>query len=1018
MLRAIVEGAYRNPWLVAIGTVGLVVGGMISLAEVPIDAFPDLTNNQTVIIAECPAMSPAEVEAQVTYPIEAAIMGLPKTLEIRSISKLGLSMVTIVFDDSVPTYFARQVLNERLLEARDRLPPGVQPRLGQVATAFGEVYQYVVEGAMTPMDLKTTHDWQIKNHLRTVAGVNEVNTWGGETRQYYIEVEPQALLRYDVSLKTVYERVRDNNENFGGGYIEHGSEQYIVRGLGRAKSIADLERIVILARRGTPVLLRDIASVRLGPMPRQGAVTRNGKGEVVSGMTIMLKGENGKSVIERVKARLAALRLPEGVRITPFYDQSSVIDATIHTVRDNLIEGGLLILAVLFVFLGNARAALIVAAVIPLSMLAAFIGMRYFGVSANLMSLGAIDFGMIVDGAVVMMENAVRRLHHDKNGTPPERILRAAHEVARPILFGVAIIIAVYFPIFLLEGLEGRMFRPMAITVCSALIGSLLLALLLIPAAARLALSHGFTEVGEHWFESMRMVYQKVLVFLMRIRLVVVLVSAAVLAVALASLAWIGTEFMPRLDEGSILVETRKLPGISLTESVEISTRIEKILVAFPEISGIVTKIGRPDLATEAMGIHQGDVYVLLKPYAEWKRFHGKEELIAAMDKALSAVPGVSYNFTQPMAMRLDETVSGVKADLALKIFGEDARVLDQIGERVLRVLRGVPGAADAQMEIVTGVAELQVEADRGASARYGLNVSDVRDVLETVVGGTHVSTMVEGQRRFDIMLRMPERFRRDADAVRTLPLIAPGGETVRLGDVAKVRLTRGPDQISRDNGQRRIVVQANVRGRDLGSFVEEVRNRIERDVRVPPGYLIDYAGQFENQERATRRLMVVIPVTAAIIFGILFATFHSARQAFLILLNVPFALVGGIGALWIRQLNLNLSASIGFIALFGVAVLNGIVLVSSINRLRDEGTPLAEALLNGAGLRLRPVLMTATVASLGFAPMAFSRSAGAEVQRPLATVVIGGLVTSTMLTLFLLPLIYPWFSPKEKDAR
>jgi cobalt-zinc-cadmium resistance protein CzcA len=1014
LLHRIIDEAIERPWFVLIGVIALALTGIYAVSEVSVDAFPDLTNNQVVVTTDCPAMSPAEVEGQVTYPIETVVMGLPKTLQIRSISKLGLSMVTIVFDDDVNTYFARQVVSERLLQVRDRLPAGVQPQLGPVATAFGEVYQYLLEGPLSAMSLKTLHEFQIKNQLRTIAGVNEVNTWGGETKQYHIEVDPAALLRYRLSLHEIYRRIAENNENFGGGFIEHGPEQYIVRGLGRARSIKDLERIVVLARAGTPVLLREVATVREGPMPRQGAVTRDGKGETVSGMTIMLKGENGKRVIERVKARIAELRLPENVAIKPFYDQSVVIDRTIHTVRTNLLEGGLLVVGVLVIFLGNVRAALIVASVIPLSLLAGFIGMRYFGVTANLMSLGAVDFGMIVDGAVVMMENAVRQLQHGKSANSHARIREAAHEVARPILFGVAIIIAVYFPIFLLEGLEGRMFRPMAITVCSALVGSLLLALFVIPTAATAAFAGGFTERSEHWFEKLRYRYQALLAMLMKARWFVVSASILVLATSVASLAYIGTEFMPRLDEGSILIETRKLPGVSLSQSVEISTEIERTLLAFPQISGIVTKIGRPDLATEAMGIHQGDVYVLLKPYDQWTQFQSKEELIEAMNRTLGKIPGVSYNFTQPMAMRLDETVSGVKADLAIKIFGEDPRTLEQIGERTLRVLSGLRGAADVQMEIVSGVAELDVEADRTALARYGLNISDIRRVLDMVVGGAHVSTMVDGQRRFDIVLRTPDRYRSDAEAIRSLLISAPGGETLRLGRVANVRLVRGPNEISRENGMRRLVVQANARGRDLGSLVEDARRQIEREVPVPPGYRLDYSGQFENQERATRRLMLVIPATALIIFAILFATFHSVRQALLILLNVPFSLVGGIAALWLRGLNLNLSASIGFIALFGVAVLNGIVLVSSINRLRDEGMDVGGAVLNGAGQRLRPVLMTALVASLGFAPMALSHSAGAEVQRPLSTVVIGGLVSSTVLTLFLVPLIYPWFSRRR----
>jgi cobalt-zinc-cadmium resistance protein CzcA len=1013
MLSRSIDAALNNRLTVAVGVLCLIAYGLYALADLPIDAFPDLTNNQVTVITECPAMGPREVEMLVTYPIETAVMGLPRAGEIRSISKLGLSMVTIVFADSVNTYFARQLINERLQEVRARLPENVRPSLGPVATAFGEIYQYTLEGPLPAMERKTLHDWQIKNQLRTIAGVNEVNTWGGETRQYHIEVDPVALQGYGLHLRDVFERVRDNNENFGGGFIEHGGEQYTVRGLGRASTLADLERIVVMARHGTPLLLRDIAKVKLGPLPRQGATTRDGKGETVSGMVIMLKGENGKRVIERVKNRLSSLRLPEGLRIVPFYDQSEVIDATIRTVRNNLLEGGVLVVVVLMVFLGNIRAGLIVASVIPLSMLAGFIGMRAFGVTANLMSLGAIDFGMIVDGAVVMMENAARRLvvKPGESVHPREAIREASHEVARPILFGVVIIVAVYLPIFLLEGLEGRMFRPMAIAVCSALAGSLVLALYMVPAAAVLVLRKPMGEHRSFAMPRLQDLYVWLLGGVVNHRIAAVLMALAILGIGIGSLGWIGTEFMPRLDEGSLLVESRKLPGIALTESVAISTRVEQTLMQFPEVSGVVTKIGRPDLATEAMGIYQGDIYILLKPRPEWKRVATKEQLIEAMDQALAPIPGVAFNFTQPMAMRLDEVVSGVKADLAVKIFGEDSNVIEPLAERALRILASVPGAADVQMEVVSGVAELTVRANREALARYGLNVADVRDHIEVIVGGKGVSTLVDGQRRFDIVLRLPDRYRQDLDAIRGLTLRAPGGEMVRMGQIAEVVADRGPEVITRENGQRRTVVQANVRGRDLGSFVAEVQRRFSRELALPPGYWLDYSGQFENQERATRRLMLVVPLTALIIFAILYATFHSVAQAGLILLNVPFALVGGIAALWVRGLNLNLSASIGFIALFGVAVLNGIVLVGAVNRLRDSGMATEQAVVEGARQRLRPVLMTALVASLGFLPMALATSTGAEVQRPLASVVIGGLATSTLLTLFLLPALYPWFS-------
>ena len=1019
MLNRLIDFHLRHRVFVLTGLLGVVALGVYSMYNIPIDAFPDLTNNQVVVTTECPAMAPSEVEMLVTFPIETALMGLPRTRSIWSVSKLGLSMVTLIFDDSVETYFARQIVNERLQEVKGRIPEGLEPTLGPVATAFGEIYQYTVEGeGYSAMELKTIHEWLVKNNLRTVPGVNEVNTWGGETQQYHVEADPVRLQRYNLTLRDIYERIRENNDNFGGGFIEHGGEQYTVRGLGRATTASDLEQIVVLARAGTPVLLGDVATVRVGALPRQGAVTRDGKGETVSGMTIMLKGENGKTVIQRVKDRLASLSLPEGVRILPFYDQSTVIDSTLATVKRNLFEGGVLVIIVLLLFLGNVKAALIVAAVIPLSMLIGFIGMRTFGISANLMSLGAIDFGMIVDGAVVMMENSVRRLGESGASAGKsrlEQIRAAAHEVARPITFGVAIIIAVYLPILFLEGIEGRMFRPMAITVCSALIGALVLALTVMPTAASIAL--GGSRKGHQegrWFTWLRGAYVSFLRILMRFRWATIGVSVLVLAISLGSLKYIGTEFMPRLDEGSILIETRKLPGISLTDSVEISTRIEKIVVQFPEVTGIVTKIGRPDLATEAMGIYQGDVYVLLKPHDEWTRFRTKDELIEALGEALAAVPGVAVNFTQPMAMRLDELVSGVKADVALKIFGEDPRVLERLADRALRILSAVPGAADAQMEILSGVAELRVDVDRAALARYGLNVSDVREVMDAVVGGITVSEMIQGQRRFDIVLRLPEQYQQDLDTIRGLFLTAPAGERVRLGQVARVSVARGPEAITRENGQRRIIVQANVRGTDLGSFVGEAQRRIDAGLKLPPGYAIDWGGQFENQERAMRRLLLVIPASILIIFGLLFATFDSVRQALLILLNVPFAMVGGIAALWLRGLNLNLSASVGFIALFGVAVLNGIVLVSSMNRLRWQGAPCERAVLEGASMRLRPVLMTALVASLGFLPMATATSAGAEIQRPLATVVIGGLVTATMLTLFLLPLLYPAFCGKE----
>ncbi|MBS1827478.1 MAG: efflux RND transporter permease subunit [Acidobacteria bacterium] len=1016
MVSRIIEFHLRNRFMVLAGLTILVAVGLYVIAHIPIDAFPDLTNNQVVVITEAPGMPPSEVEQLVTYPIEVVLMGLPRTEGVRSVSKLGLSMVTVVFEDSVNVYLARQWINERIQEVRSRIPQGLEPTLGPVATAFGEIYQYTLESkTMSAMELKTLHEWSIKNQLRAVRGINEVNTWGGETRQVQIEVDPVKLLRYGLSLREVFDRVQENNANFGGGYIEHASEQYTIRGLGRVQSAHELESIVLASKGGSPVLLRQVAVISDKPMQRSGAVLRDGKGETVSGMTIMLKGENGREVLDRVKSKIASLQLPSGVRIVPFYDQSLVIDRTIATVKKNLLEAGGLVIAVLFLFLGNWRAAVIVAAVIPLSMLVGFMGMAVFGISANLMSLGAIDFGMIVDGAVVMMENSVRRLERRPNEHfhPFERVLGASIEVARPILFGVSIIIAVYLPIFALEGLEGRMFRPMAITVCSALLGSLVLALTFVPAMTNMALAKGVRPHGDDWFTSIRNIYTRMLRFVLRHRVIVVALGLITVVVAIDSLRYIGTEFMPRLDEGSLLITTKKLPGISLSDSVEVSKRVEKAVLEFPEVTGVATKLGRPDLATEAMGIYEADVYILLKPYDEWTGTKTKEELIDKMAARLEQIPGVAYNFTQPMAMRLDEVVSGIKADVALKIFGDDPHTLEHLAEQSLKVLSGVPGAADAQMEITSGAAEVRVEADRAQLARYGLNVSDVRDAVQAAVAGRAVSELIEGQRRFTVVLRLPDEFRQNPEALREVPLSAPGGERIKLGQVAVVKADRGPELVSRENAMRRIVVQSNVRGRDLGSFAVEAQKRIAEKVKLPPGYTVDWGGQFENQERAMKRLGIVIPASIVIITGLLYSTFGSFRLALLIFLNVPFALVGGIAALWARGMNLNLSASVGFIALFGVAVLNGIVLVSYINRLRAEGLDTSEAVVRGAATRLRPVLMTALVASLGFLPMALSHSSGAEVQRPLASVVIGGLGTSTVLTLFLLPLLYPWFAPK-----
>jgi cobalt-zinc-cadmium resistance protein CzcA len=1020
MLTRIVDWALDSRWLVLAALVALALTGGYVLSNLPIDAFPDLTNNQVVVVTECPSMSSTEVDELVTYPIQSALAGMPHIETVRSISKLGLSMITVIFDDSFNQYLARQLVAERLQEVRPRLPRNLQPTLGPMATAFGEVYQYTLESRdKSLMDIKTFQDWTLRYALRSVPGVSEVNAWGGQSKQYAIQLDPLALRRYGLTVHDVIGRVAGNNSNFGGGYIEHAEQQYAIRGLGRASGPQDLENTVLLAHDGVPVLVRDIGAVAMAPLLRYGATLRD-TDEAVSATAIALKGENGRAVIDRIKIRLAQIHLPEGYRLRAFYDQSQIIDGTIHTVLHNLLEAGLLVTVILLLFLGNLRAAVIVAVMIPLSILFGFIGMAVFGVTANLMSLGAIDFGMIVDGSVVMIENSVHHLEKPSGKRLVESIRTASHEVARPILFGVAIIIAVYLPIFTLQGLEGRMFRPMAITVCSALLGSLILALTAVPALSTYFLrERGIkrSKISEIWHAQpgrLRDAYARSLDRAMKHRTILMALALVLVATAITSLRFIGTEFMPKLDEGSIVITSRKLPGIALTESIDISKEIAGTIRSFPEVLGVVTKLGRPDVATEAMGIYESDSYLQLAPKNNWKCCRNKQELIEKLSEALQKIPGVTYNFTQPMEMRLDETVTGVRGDVAIKIFGDDLRTLENLGRRVLALISSIPGAAEPQMEVLSGIAELQVDVTRPALARYGLNVSDVQEVIETLIGGQPLSEMIEGQARFPISVRLPEKLRNDPETLNEVVLRAPASELVKLNQVAQIRTVLGPEVISRENARRRVAVQTNVRGTDLGSFVRLAQEKVNGSIKLPSGYEIEWGGQFENQSRANRRLAIVLPVSVAIIFALLFATFHSLKQASLILLNVPFALVGGIGALWLRGLNLNLSASVGFIALFGVAVLNGIVLVSYINSLRVRGMAMQAAIREGAADRLRPVLITALVASIGFLPMAISTETGAEIQRPLAIVVIGGLITSTLLTLYILPLLYAWFTPKS----
>lgn len=1026
-----------NRWLVAGLLLTLIVGGIYVMLHLPLEAFPDLTNNQVVVTVQCPGMSPVEVEHLVTYPIETSLMGMPKLQMVRSTSKLDLSMVTVIFDDSMNKYLVRQLVAERLTQVQSRIPAGLQPQMGPMATAFGEVYQYTMSAPrLTLMQIKTLHDWVVRYQLLTVSGVSEINSWGGETKQYTVVVDPDSLRRYSLTLHDVATAVSSNNANFGGSYIEHAEQQYTIRGMGRAQSLDDLGKIVISTSNGIPIYLRQLAELNLQPLPRHGAVTRNGSGETVSGMVIILRGEDGQKIIKEVKQKIAGMQLPDGAKIIPFYDQSDVINATTHTVKKNLVEAAVLVILILLIFLGDWRAALVVAVTIPLSLLFAFLGMGAFGISINLMSLGAIDFGTIVDGSVVMVENCMHRLSLADGRHRLFDIVRdAAGEVSRPITFGVLIIIAVYLPILTLQSLEGRMFRPMAVTVVSALVGSLLLALFIVPTLCTFALNHRAQVLhneqaanhhpAQNWFDRLRGRYLRSLDWAGNHVRAIFITAAILIAAGLGSLKFIGTEFMPKLDEGSMVITSKRLPGISLSESIAIGNQIEKTIKSFPEIQSVVTKLGRPDLATEAMGEYESDSYIAFTPEVRNESPARRQDLSNRMQVALQKIPGVSYEFTQPMEMRMDETITGTRGDLALKIFapenGGDLDTLEQLGHRANAIVSGVKGASETQMELISGAEELQIRMDRAASARYGVNVSDIQELIESLYGGRQVSEMLLGDERFPIAIRLPLNFRNDPDKLHSLEVKTSQGEYVRLDQLAEIRQVRGPILINRENALRRAVVMSNVEGRDLGGFVKDAEAAVRAGLQLPAGYHLEWGGQYENQRRAQQRLLIVFPVSILIIAALLYATFRNAKQMFLILMIVPFALVGGIAALWLRGINLNLSACVGFIALFGVAVLNGVVMVSHINSLRETGKDTNDAIKEGASDRLRPVLITALVASLGFIPMALATSRGAEVQRPLATVVIGGLITATILTLYILPLLYPRFitrSTKQAEIR
>jgi len=1043
MIRRIIDLSLDNRLLVIALWLLVAVLGVRALLRLPIDAVPDVTNIQVQVLTNSPGLAPEEVERFITFPVETAMSGLPRVGEIRSVSRFGLSVVTVVFEEGTDIYWARQLVSERLAAAREDIPAGYgEPAMGPISSGLGEIYQFEVRGeplcspgapdteeCYTPMELRTILDWFVNYQLRSVPGIVEVNSFGGLLKTYQVTLEPSKLTAYNLSVGDVLEALRENNRNVGGGYIAHEGEQYLVRGEGLIEGLEDIGDIVLAHDAdGTPVFVSNVGQVELAPMIRQGAVTRDGDGEAVVGIVMMLMGGNSRVVVDDVKAKIAQIEptLPAGVTIDPFYDRTELIRRTIHTVAKNLTEGGLLVILVLLLLLGNLRGGLIVASAIPISMLTAFIAMQQMGISGNLMSLGAIDFGLIVDGSVVMVENIVRVLYERRRETGVshlEKIRAAAHQVARPVVFAVGIIIIVYLPILALRGVEGKMFRPMALTVVFALTASLACALTLMPVLASLFLKK-VSEKEPFLFRWVRRIYVPLLDRAMGRRRVTVGIALALFAVSLVVAPFLGAEFIPRLDEGAIAMQIWRLPSISLEQSNEISSVAERVLrEEFPdEVETVVSRTGRAEIATDPMGVEISDSYIMMRPKAEWT-YPSKEELVQAISRTMDArVPGAIFSFSQPIELRVAELISGARSDVAIQLYGDDLERLKQKADEIVRVVRDVPGAQDTKAEQTTGLPLLRVRIDRRAVARYGINAEDVLDVVQAV-GGVDAGLVLEGQKRFALQVRFRDEVRSDLDRIRDLrvpaPPARPGGprRLIPLSQVAEIAIEDGPAQISREAISRRITVETNVRGRDLASFVAEARQAVGRQVDLPPGWTLDWGGQFENLQAASERLALLVPLALVLIFILLYTTFGSARLAALIYLNVPLAITGGVLALALRGLPFSISAGVGFIALFGIAVLNGVVLVSTVVERRRRGLSAEEAARDGARVRLRPVLMTALVASLGFVPMALATSAGAEVQRPLATVVIGGLVTSTLLTLLVLPTVYAWWT-RERSGR
>ncbi len=1033
MFEKIIRSAIAHRWLVMLAVLAMAAVGVYNYQKLPIDAVPDITNVQVQVNTSAAGFSPLEVEQRVTFPIENVMAGLPGLQETRSLSRYGLSQVTVIFKDGTDIYFARQLVNQRIQEARDSLPGGVTPTMGPISTGLGEIYLWTVEsepGAKkadgtpyTPTDLREIQDWIIKPQLRQVPGVTEINSIGGYAKEYLIAPDPAKLSSYGMSLADVVGALERNNANVGAGYIERRGEQFLIRAPGQVRNLDDVRNTILGNVRGVPIRVRDVASVDIGQELRTGAATENGR-EVVLGTVFMLIGENSRAVAQAVSEKMVAVNrsLPAGVKAIPVYDRTALVDKAIATVKKNLLEGAILVIVILFLFLGNIRAALITALVIPLAMLFTFTGMVSYKVSANLMSLGALDFGIIIDGAVVIVENCVRRLAHaqERRGrllTLEERfheVFAAAKEARRPLLFGQLIIMVVYLPIFALSGVEGKMFHPMAFAVVAALLGAMILSITFIPAAVALFIGKRVAEKENRLMGAAHRAYAPLLEKVLRNAAPVI--AGAGVAVLLAGLlaTRLGSEFIPNLNEGDLAIQALRIPGTSLSQSVEMQKRIEAGLKAkFPEIDRVFARTGTAEIASDPMPPNISDGYIMLKPESSWPApKKTRAELLEAIQEEAAKFAGNAYEFSQPIQLRFNELISGVRSDVAVKIYGDDMDVLAATGQQVAQALGRVSGAAEVKVEQTGGLPMLTVNIDREKTARFGLNIGDVQEAVAIATGGREAGTMFEGDRRFDIVVRLPETLRTDLDALRQLPVPLPAREGaatsyIPLGEVATLDFAPGPNQISRENGKRRIVVSANVRGRDIGSFVPDAAAAIAKDVKIPPGYWTDWGGTFEQLQSATTRLQLVVPLALFIVFTLLFMMFNNVKDGLLVFTGIPFALTGGVAALAMREIPLSISAAVGFIALSGVAVLNGLVMISYIRSLREEGMGLEQAIRHGALTRLRPVLMTALVASLGFVPMALATGTGAEVQRPLATVVIGGILSSTALTLLVLPLLY-----------